>query len=406
MITQKVCGIDVHRDTLVATIFDPKTQQKQTKTFRNSLDNITQLVNWLKQNKCQKTAMESTNIYWMPLYETLEATNIEPILANAYQVKAIPGRKTDQSDSEWLAQLLQANLIKPSYVPPKQVRTLRKLVRLRIKYVQDRTQCKNRVQKTFNSVNIRLRTVISDIFGAAGTEIINGLLAEKTVDNILENTKNKQLKTKCDEIKAVAQGTLQQEDIFMLNQLLRTIKCLDEQIKQIEQHIAVLVDKAAMEIVMSVPGVGFLSAATILAELGESSRFCNEKQVACWCGLVPSLHQSAGVTTLGRITKRGSKYLRWCMVEVAHGAVRVDCRFRVMFNRIAAKKGRKVAYVAVARKMLAVVWHLLVNGERFVDDGFLKKVVWVRSDGVGAVSFEDMIKTLRNAGFVVSKGLV
>jgi transposase len=157
-----------------------------------------------------------------------------------------------------------------------------------------------------------------------------------------------------------------------------------------------------MEIVMSVLGVGVCSGVVILVELGEVERFSSGKAVASWCGLVSSLHQSVGVTILGHMTKRGSRYLRWCMVEVVHGVLRSDCRFRALFNRIVAKKGKKVVFV-VARKMLAVVWHLLCNNVKYVDDGFSKRAVWVRCVVVEFLSFEIMVETLRNVGFVVSK---
>jgi transposase len=220
--------------------------------------------------------MESTNIYWMPLFTALETVKFEVILVNAHQVKQIPGRKTDQSDSEWRAQLLCANLIKPRYVPEKSIRELRNLIRLRIKYVQTRTQCKNRVQKIFNCDNIRLRTVLSDIFGKAGTELIDGLLSGKNIGTILKDIKNKKLMAKSAELEDVVQGTLSENDHFMLEQIMRTLKDLNEQILQMEQRIAVLVNKDSLNVICSVPGIGLISGATILAELGDVGRFNNE----------------------------------------------------------------------------------------------------------------------------------
>ena len=292
-------------------------------------------------------------------------------------------------------------------MPPKQLRDLRELTRLRTKYVQARTQNKNRVQKILNRVNIRLRTVLSDIFGRAGTELVEGLMAGKPIKTILKNTKNKQLHALSEEIEAVAQGSLSENDVFVLEQLIRAIRNVTEQIKQIDKRIATLTDKRVMDVLCSVPGVGVLAGATISAELGDPTRFSNCKQVASWCGFAPSVHQSAGVTVLGHITKRGSKALRWIMVEVAHAAVRTNDRFRGMFNRISVKRGRKVAYVAVARKILTIVWHLLCNSEKYVEEGFSKKtVVRVRSSngGVLPVSLDALAEVLRNAGFVVSKG--
>ena len=346
--------------------------------------------------------MESTSIYWVPLYLALEESGFDVVLANAHQVKGVPGRKTDQSDSEWLAHLLMSGLIKPSYVPEKHLRELRELTRLRVKYVQNRTAFKNRCQKVLNRVNIRLRSKLSDVFGKAGMEILNGLMSGKTVEDILEHTESKRLKSRCDEIKTVAKGALSENDIFELKKLTETINHLNEQIHDLEARIETLANKEDVEIVSSVPGVGARSAAAILAEIGDAKRFSNGKQIASWTGLAPSLHQSAGTVILGSITKQGSKWLRWSMVEVAHSAVRVrDSRFRVLFLRVMAKKGKKTAYVAVARKMLTVIWHLLVNGEKYVEEGFQKKVRVGKVAYGGHVPLEVMAEVLRTAGYTV-----
>lgn len=401
-LTEKFCGVDVHRDLLVATILNSQTQEKQSRRFQNDTDDIDKLKEWLKTNQCKNTVMESTSIYWVPLYLSLEETGFEVTLANAHQVKGIPGRKTDQSDSEWLAHLLRGGQIKPSYVPAKHLRELRELTRLRVKYVQNRTQFKNRCQKVLNRVNIRLRSKLSDVFGKAGMEILNGLMAGKTVEAILEHTENKQLKIRCEEIKAVAKGALSENDIFVLKHLTQTIEHLNGQIRQLEARIEMLANPRDVDIVSSVPGVGKRSAAAILAEVGDAKRFSNGKQIASWTGLAPSLHQSAGLTVLGWITKQGSRWLRWNLVECAHAAVRVrDSKFRAFFMRVRAKKGNKTAYVAVARKMLTVIWHLLVNGETYVEDGFSKTVRKVRPTYAGHVPLETMAEVLRNAGYTV-----
>jgi len=397
---EKFCGVDVHRDLLVATILSGEA--KETRYFTNSLEDIDKLREWLKTSECKRAVMESTSIYWVPLYLALEEAEFDVILANAHQVKGIPGRKTDQSDSEWLASLLRGNQIKPSYVPEKRLRELRELTRLRIRYVQNRTQFKNRCQKVLNRVNIRLRSKLSDVFGKVGMEILNGLMAGKSVEDILQHTESKRLKSKSEEIKAVAKGALSETDIFELKELTVTIKNIDEQIKRIEAKIQMLVDKKDVEIVSSVPGVGPRSAAAILAEIGDAKRFSNGKQIAAWTGLAPSLRQSAGVTVLGSITKQGSRWLRWNMVEVAHGAVRMrDSKFRAFFLRVRAKKGSKTAYVAVARKMLTIIWHLLVNGEMYVEEGFSKAALKVRAAYFGHVPLEEMAEVLRSAGYTV-----
>lgn len=338
-------------------------ENKQTRNFTNNADNIDKLKECLKTNECKHAVMESTSTYWVPLYLALEEISFEVILANAHQVKGIPGRKTDQSDSEWLAHLLRGGQIKPSYVPKKHLRELRELTRLQLKYVQNTTAFKNRCQKVLNRVNIRLRSKLSDVFGKGGMETLNGLMAGKSVEAILEHTESKRLKNRCEEIKAVAKGSLSENDIFELRQLTETIEHLNGQVRKVEARVEMLVNQRDVEIVSSLPGVGKRSAAAILAEIGDAKRFSSGKQIASWTGLAPSLHQSAGLTVLGSITKQGSRWLRWNMVEVAHATVRVrDSRFRAFFMRVRAKKGSKTAYVAVDRKMLTVVWHLLVYG--------------------------------------------
>ena len=170
-----------------------------------------------------------------------------------------------------------------------------------------------------------------------------------------------------------------------------------------EARIEMLANERDVEIVSSVPGIGKRSAAAILAEIGDAKRFSNGKQIASWTGLAPSLHQSAGITVLGSITKQGSVWLRWSMVEVAHAAVRVrDSKFRAFFLRVRAKKGNKTAYVAVARKMLTVVWHLLVNGEKYVEEGFEKSSMIRKRVFGGHVPLEVLAEVLRSAGYVIS----
>ncbi|MCL2868982.1 MAG: IS110 family transposase [Candidatus Bathyarchaeota archaeon] len=300
-------------------------------------------------------------------------------------------------------------LIRPSYVPKKQIRELRELARTRVRYVESRTQYKNRCQKILSKNNMRLSSVLSDIFGVSGKEILYGLMSGKTVEEILKTTKNKHLKRREAEIIDAAKGALSEVDMFLLKEMGQTIDALTVQIHNIEARMAELVDPRALEVICSVPGVGRLSGATILAELGDVTRFSSGGQVASWCGLAPFVSQSAGSTKIGSITKRGSRWLRRVMVEVAHVAVRMSCRFRDMFWRIASRRGKAVAYVAVARKLLTVVWHLLVNDELFVEEGFSKKssVVAVRSvvsGGSKGLSLDDVVGILGRMVKVVSDG--
>jgi len=399
--SERVCGVDVHRDLLVATILNESS--KETKRFVNDANDINNLKEWLKTHECRQAVMESTSIYWVPLYLALEDAGFDVMLANAHQVKGIPGRKTDQSSSEWLAHLLRGGQVKPSYVPEKRVRELRELTRLRVKLVENRTAFKNRCQKVLNRVNIRLGSRLSDVFGKAGREILEGLMDGKTVDAILERTENRWLRKRADEIKTVARGALSESDIFILKECTEMVAHLSEKILRVEARIELLVDGQSVEIVSSVPGVGKRSAAAIVAEIGDAKRFSDGKKIASWTGLAPSVYQSAGTFVTGAITKMGSKWLRYVMVEVAHVAVRVrDSRLRAFYLRVKARKGEKTAIVAVARKMLTIIWHLLVKGEKYVEEGFGKTVRTRRAVFGGHVSLEEMAAVLRGAGYVVS----
>jgi transposase len=187
--------------------------------------------------------MESTGSYWTTLYTVLDDAGFKPVLANAHQVKAIPGRKTDQGDSKWLAHLHKSGLIRPSYVPNKQIRELRELARTRVRYVENRTQYKNRCQKILSKNNLRLSSVLSNIFGKSGKEILNGPMQGKTVEEKLKTTQNERLKKRKQEIMDVAKGALSETDMFLLKQMSRTIEALTIQIHEIEIRMAELVDK-------------------------------------------------------------------------------------------------------------------------------------------------------------------
>jgi transposase len=224
----------------------------------------------------------------------------------------------------------------------------------------------------------------------------------KSVESILDETKNGWLTKRREEILTVAKGSLSENDMFILKELAESIGHLEQKIVEVSARIEMRVNEHDLAIVASVPGVGRGSAASILAELGDVSRFSCGKQVAAWAGLVPSVSQSAGVRVLGRITKRGSKWLRRDMIAVAHCAVNVrGSVFREMFLRISAKHGSKVAYTAVARKMLTVIWHLLVCDELYVSEGGLKKPVLLRRGLAVELSLEEMAEILRKAGYSV-----
>ncbi|MBS7270345.1 MAG: IS110 family transposase, partial [Candidatus Freyarchaeota archaeon] len=314
----KACGVDVHKDILVANITDGITVEEAR--FENSLEGIENIKAWLREHGCKHVVMESTGVYWVPLYLALEESGFQVVLANAYKVKGTPGRITDTTSAEWLAQLLISGFIKPSYVPEGRIRDLRELTRMRVKLVQTRTAFKNRCHRVLRKVNIRLGSKLSDIFGKAGMEILEGLMSGKTIEEIINQSQNKWLKQKGEELAGVVGGALSQADMFVLGQCVNMVKYLNQMIEELEDMIRGLVNEDDLKLIATIPGVDEKAAAAILAEIGDPKRFKNGKSLASWAGLAPSVHESAGKNLTGGITKKGSKWLRRVMVQVAHAA--------------------------------------------------------------------------------------
>jgi transposase len=396
---QRACGVDVHKDSFVATILTSKGCE--TRDFEKSLEDIEAFKGWLKAEKCRAVAMESTGVYWIPLYAALE-DEFDVKLANPERTRKTSGRKTDQSDSEWLAYLLRAGLIEASYVPERSIRVLRELTRLRTKMVQNRTDYKNRVHKMLQRCSIRLGSKLSSVFGKAGMEVLNGLMAGKSLDEIVNESRSRVLKEKRSELEKVVRAGLDQEDVFVLKRCPRMVEHLDEKWKEMDARITMLVadrEKEAKNI-SKVLGVAQVSASSILAEIGDAKRFADGKKIASWSGLCPSVYQTADKNLTGSL-KRGSKNLRRMMIQVAHVASRAgNSRLRLFFLRVAARRGKKKTYVALARKILCIIHHLLVTGEEYVEEGFVKRFR-LRMRALEGLPLEEMARILTGAGYLV-----
>jgi transposase len=364
----KVCGIDVHKKFLVATITD-RTGNKETKKFSNEIEPLLRLRDWILEEHCEAVAFESTGEYWYSLHDVLNGY-VEIIVANAYHIKWIPGKKTDTIDSEWIAELALNDLISSSRILSKEQREIRALTRLREKLVKERTDHKNRVHKILDSACIRLSVILSDIFGKSGLTILKGILSGVPLDDIIKKLP-KRYQSRSDEIKGEIQSELSERQMTQLQTSLVMIEYLNEKIKEIEQVTLNEMRKQRREllILMSVPGIGYIGATTLLAEIGDVRDFPSPDKLTKWAGITPRVYQSADKLHTGSITKQGSKHLRWILVEIAHACVRVkNTRFRTFFDRIFARSGYKKAIVAVARKILKLVWHLLSNDELYEEE--------------------------------------
>jgi transposase len=401
------CGVDVHNKFIVATILSSDGLKLQDR-FDTTFDDLLRFKQWLKENSCHKVAVESTGNYWIPIYNVLEGS-VNFILANAYQIKHIPGRKTDTLDSEWIAEICLKNLISPSRIFCRDHRELRSLTRTRESLIKVRTKIKNRVTHELEASCIKLSSKLSDIFGKSGRHIVDGLLNGLNPEEILERIPSGRIRAKKEEIRGVIQSNLSPSQIFLIQSHLNMIDALNKQIAEIDAKISAQISsrKEDLRIALSMPGMGSISASTILAEIGDFRDFSSANKLAAYCGLVPSVYQSAGKLINGHITKHGSPHIRAMIVEVAHAIIRSkqNSRLKKFFLRIKARRGTKVGIVALARKVLCILYHLMIRQELYQDELLSKprksKLLGVQS--TTSMSLDEMIETIIKAGYEVRR---
>jgi transposase len=401
------CGVDVHNRFIVATILSSDGLKLQDR-FETNLEELLKFKDWLKKNDCHKVALESTGNYWLPVYHVLEGS-VNFILANAYQIKHIPGRKTDALDSEWIAEICMKNLISPSRIFCRDHRELRSLTRTRESLMKVRTTIKNRVTHELEAACIKLSSVLSDVFGKSGRHIVDGLLNGMDLEEILETIPSRKVKAIKEEIRGTIQANLSSLQIFLIQSHLDMIDAITKQIAEIDAKTSDLLSarNEDMRFALSMPGMGFVSASTILAEIGDFRDFSSPDKLAAYCGLVPSVYQSAGKLINGHITKHGSPHIRSMIIEVAHAIIRTrrETRLKKFFLRIKARRGTKIGVVALARKVLCILYHLLIHQEFYQDD-LLGKPRNIKNQSAGSIksmSLDEMIKTIIKAGYEVKR---
>lgn len=402
----KICGADIHKRFLVATVLSRDGFRMQER-FGTSLDELLKFRDWIIENGCSKVAVESTGSYWYPIYAALEG-KVEFILANAYQIKHIPGKKTDKLDSEWIAELCLSNLIKPSRIFPRNYRNLRSLTRGREALIKARTQLKNRVHRILDSCCIRLSSVVSDIFGKSGRLIVEGLLKGDSLDEIISKIPSKRIRNKKDQLIEAVRSSLEPAQIFQIHSLLHVIDGISQEIDEMSQEIrnASANINEDLRIAISMPGMGLASASVILSEIGDYKDFSTSDQIASYFGIVPSVYQSADKLNTGAITKKGSAHLRRMLVEVAHAIVRskTESKLKRFFLRVKARRGTKIAIVALARKVLCILHHLLVHREEYREDGVVRPKWFDKNcDHTPEMELDKMIDILMKAGYVVER---
>lgn len=402
-----VCGADIHQRFLVATILC-RDGRKWTKRFLMNVNGLLDFKAWLMSYGCQKVAVESTGRFWIPVHMILDGT-VDVIVANAYKIKHTTKKKTDLKDSEWLAELCLNDMIEPSRIFPKEDRELRNLTRAREAYIRDLSKEKSRVHHVLESCSIKLSSVISDVFGKSGMHILNGLMNGVSIEDILKGIPDKRVRDKkAEELREALMGKLEVSAIILIRQSLQIINQFNMRIEELDQEIRSRIASKPMDlkIAMSIPGIGIVSAYTILAEIGNYLDFKTPEQLAMWAGIVPSVYQSADKLITGSITKQGSKHLRWILVQVAYAiSHKKGGKLKKFFLKIRAKKGHLVAIVALARKVLCILYHLLVNQEMYEEDGLAarKDALILKKTDRQIPPIEEMIRYVVQAGYEVKK---
>ena len=371
------CGVDVHKKLIVACLRSGK--KNEIRQLGATTRELLEMATWLDEVKCEMVAMESTASYWKPLYNVLETWELPVMVVNAHHMKAVPGRKTDVQDAEWIADLLQHGLLKASYIPNKEQRELRELVQYRKSLIEDRGRELNRLQKMLEGGNIKLSGTVTQINGKSARNILNfitdgGYFDDAKYDEMLANKEiSHNLKASKEQIIDDLNGVLSPIQRRVMKELLSHLDELNEHIRNLDDDIDRFMkpeDRDAAQVIQEIPGIGANSAQVIISVIGnDMSRFPSDRHISKWAGLCPGNNESASKRKSGKTTK-GNKMLRTTLVNCAHSAVKVKTSyFSALFARISAHRGKKRAYVAVAHAMLIAIYHILHDGVGFRDLG-------------------------------------
>ncbi len=374
VVYERCAGLDIHKKLVVACVVTPGVKGTPTKTIRSfgaMTDDIRDLADWLASYGVTHVAMESTGVYWKPIWNVLEE-RFELVLAHARHIKAVPGRKTDVKDSEWIADLLRHGLIQGSFVPDRFQRELRELTRYRTELTGERAAEINRLQKTLEGANIRLASVASDLTGRSAREMLEALVAGATDTSTLAQMARGRMREKIGELERALAGSMGVHQRFLVARHLAMIDAFDDSIAQVSGEIEARTRPFEAELARldTIPGVARRTAEVFIAEAGvDMSRFPTAGQFAAWAGLAPGNHQSAGKRKSGKL-REGNQPLRQTMTESAHAAVRKRNSYAAaQYHRIAARRGKKRATLAVAHALLVSAYTMLKRGEDYRDLG-------------------------------------
>lgn len=403
------CGADIHKDLIVATIAatnqDGITEYIQSSFSSQNFD-LVRLKAWLIEHHCFEIAMESTGKYWIPVFNVLEG-EIKVFVVHPKYTKAIKGKKTDKKDSKWIADLFKHDLLKFSFIPPKEIRELRELSRYRIKLIAMRSSERNRYQNSMTISNIGLASILSDPFGKSSRAVMKEVIrsssvTEEKISKLLERNAKKKVK---EVLQSLVGSHIESDQRLKMNIASQHMDQIDSHVKRLETEMAIRCIPYAtlINLLLDIPGISYLSAMTIIAEIGtDMSVFETSKQLACWAGLAPANNESASKKKSVRISKAGS-YLKPLLVQCALAAINSKSNpyYRIKYNRIKKRRGHKKAIIAIARMILVNIYHILSTGEvyspcdmeQIINPKPVKKVMTI----------QNAIEFLQSQGFDTSK---
>lgn len=370
VVVERASGLDVHKANVVATVQTP--EGRATRTFGTLTDDLERLAVWLVSQGVTHIAMESTGSFWKPVYNVLEGYEFELLVANAQHIKAVPGRKTDVKDSEWICDLLRHGLLRSSFIPSKEHRERRELVRYRKTLIRERASEVNRIQKVLEGANIKLAAVATNVLGVSGRQMLEAMIAGVVDPVVLAGLAKGRLVKKRPALEQALDGVVGEHLRFVLREQLGHIDELDARIARLSDELEQRLQPfaAAIELLDTIPGVGRSAAEAIIAEIGaDLTRFPTAAHLASWAGLCPGNHESAGRRKSGRIRK-GNPWLRETLIETAWAAARTKGTYlHALFHRLAVRRGRKRAAVAVAHALLVILYAMLTRQEPYRDLG-------------------------------------
>ena len=403
------CGADIHKDLIVATIAatnqDGITEYIQSSFSSQNFD-LVRLKAWLIEHHCFEIAMESTGKYWIPVFNVLEG-EIKVFVVHPKYTKAIKGKKTDKKDSKWIGDLFKHDLLKFSFIPPKEIRELRELSRYRIKLIAMRSSERNRYQNSMTISNIGLASILSDPFGKSSRAVMKEVIrsssvTEEKISKLLERNAKKKVK---EVLQSLVGSHIESDQRLKMNIASQHMDQIDSHVRRLETEMAIrcIPHATLINLLLDIPGISYLSAMTIIAEIGtDMSVFETSKQLACWAGLAPANNESASKKKSVRISKAGS-YLKPLLVQCALAAINSKSNpyYRIKYNRIKKRRGHKKAIIAIARMILVNIYHILSTGEvyspcdmeQIINPKPVKKVMTI----------QNAIEFLQSQGFDTSK---